>query len=358
MVRLFYVLIFLLPSPLKAQDSLRAGRQVSILPLPVVFSTPETGLGFGALTSGVFNLGTAEDTRSSNIQVLGAYTVNSQVIAQINNNIFTKQERYSLFGEISYFDFPILYYGIGNDTEEENEEDLGYEVITFQQRLLRQIKKSHFVGIQYRFISLFDIDYNPDPMALTDTISIRNDDGVYSGLGVSYVQDTRDNVLNARKGRFLELSATFHSTVLGSDANFTRYRIDYRRFWLINEKSVFASQFLGEFNNGDVPFRELALMGGDQIMRGYYQGRYRDKNQIAMQSEYRRKLTPWLGFVLFAASGEVGSSLDDIDISNFKWTAGGGLRLTVNKKERINIRIDYGIGNGTTGLYFGFAEAF
>ena len=350
------MLTLLIGKQVLAQDSLKTDKKVSILPLPVIFSTPETGLGFGALTSGVFNLGNRSNTRTSNVQILGAYTVNNQIITRINNNIFTKGEQYNLFGEISYFDFPILYYGIGNNTEEENEEELGYQIVNFQQRLLKQFKKGDFLGVQYRFSRVFDVDYSP--INLTDSISVRGGAGTVSGFGPAYVHDTRDNVLNSSEGNFLELSATFHAGFLGSDFNFTRYRIDYRRFWKLNDQSVLATQFLGEFNNGDVPWNELAQMGGDQIMRGYYQGRYRDKNQVALQGEYRRQLIPWIGVVAFAAVGEVGNSIDDISISNFKWTAGGGLRIMVNKRERTNVRIDYGIGNGPNGLYFGFAEAF
>ena len=354
MVRpLLFFLAFILVIPVSGQDSTRT-KKVSILPLPVLFYTPETRLGFGALTSGVFNLGTPENTRSSNVQVLGAYTINNQIIAQIKNNIFTQNERFNIFGEISYFDFPIFYYGIGSDTDSDNEEDLDYEVLAFQQRVLKQVSKSHFVGLQYRFVNLFDLTYEP-VFLIEDEERLQNDQGIYSGLGPAYVYDTRDNVLNAFKGSFLELSASFHSDIVGSEFGFTRYRIDARRFWLLNEKTVFAAQFLGEFNNGDVPFRELALMGGDQIMRGYYQGRYRDNNQIALQGEYRRQLKPWLGLVAFGAIGEVANSIDNFEVTNFKWSAGGGLRFMVNRSERTNIRIDYGLGNGTSGL---FAEAF
>lgn len=346
--------VFALPLP--AQDSVRT-KKVSILPLPVLFYMPETRLGFGALTSGVFNLGDADDTRSSNVQVLGAYTINDQIISSITNTIFTNEERFAIFGEIAYFDFPIFYYGVGNDTDEDNEEDLDYQVVLFEQRLLRQVRPAHFLGVQYRFVNLYDLDYEP-VFLLEDAPRLRNDQGTYSGFGPSYLYDSRDNVLSAFKGTYLELSAVFHSSVIGSEFNFTRYRIDGRRYWLLNETTVLAAQFIGEFNNGDVPFRELALMGGDQIMRGYYQGRYRDKNQVAAQGEYRRQLKPWLGVVAFGAVGEVASAVDKFDITNFKWTAGGGVRITVNRTERSNIRIDYGIGNGTAGLYFAFAESF
>ena len=79
---------------------------------------------------------------------------------------------------------------------------------------------------------------------------------------------------------------------------------------------------------------------------------------MAIQAEYRRQLLPWLGLTAFSAFGDVASQFDEFQLSEFKWTAGGGIRLMVNKADRINIRIDYGIGHETSGFYFAFAEAF
>lgn len=35
----------------------------------------------------------------------------------------------------------------------------------------------------------------------------------------------------------------------------------------------------------------MPLLGSDERMRGYYRGRYRDKNVVSGQLEYRRQLT-------------------------------------------------------------------
>jgi outer membrane translocation and assembly module TamA len=102
----------------------------------------------------------------------------------------------------------------------------------------------------------------------------------------------------------------------------------------------------------------MSLLGGDAIMRGYYNGRYRDNQQMSIQGEYRRQLLPWLGVTAFSAFGDVASDFNSFDLGDFKWAAGGGLRFMVNRSDRINIRIDYGIGENTSGFYFAFAEAF
>ncbi|MTI40769.1 BamA/TamA family outer membrane protein [Fulvivirga lutimaris] len=338
-------------------DSVKQQKKVKIIPLPAIFYTPETRLGFGALTSFVFNLGDKTTTRNSNFQVLAAYTLNKQIILQSKHNVFTKDENLIFNGELSYYDFPILYYGVGNDTKKEFEENLEYQVVIFRERVLKKIKNNLFAGAQYRYTNLYDLKFEPEFLVDEET-RLKSQTGVNSGLGVSVVYDSRDNVLNAREGAFIEVSNFFHGKGLGSDFIFNRYTIDARKYWAISDNDVIASQFFGEFNTSNTPFREMSLLGGETIMRGYYNGRYRDNQQIAIQGEYRRQLLPWLGVTAFSAFGDVASDISSFELSDFKWTAGGGLRLMVNKSDRINIRIDYGIGNNTSGFYFAFAEAF
>ncbi len=68
-------------------------------------------------------------------------------------------------------------------------------------------------------------------------------------------------------------------------------------------------QVLGQFSAGEqLPFNQLSMMGGEMMMRGYYFGRYRDKNYLAAQAEYR--FLPFdfsrrLGGAVFGAVGAV-----------------------------------------------------
>ncbi|MBL6445947.1 BamA/TamA family outer membrane protein [Fulvivirga sp. 29W222] len=338
-------------------DSISYKKKVKLTPLPALFYTPETRLGFGGLISGVFNLGDREATRNSNAEVLAAYTLNNQIILRTKNNLFTRDEKYALSGEVSFYDFPILYYGVGNETEKDFEEELGYKVFIFEERVLKQVRKSLFIGPQYRFNHLYDIEYDPDHL-IGDIPFVDNGAGTNSGLGFSAIYDTRNNVLNASKGVFLQFSTFFHGEALGGDFNFNRYTLDLRRYWMFKNGDVIAAQYFGEFNTGDIPFREMAQLGGENIMRGYYNGRFRDNQQMALQLEYRKQIIPWLGFTAFGAYGDVSKEVRNFDVGGFKYAVGAGLRIMVNKADRLNIRIDYGLGEDTSGFYFAIAEAF
>lgn len=93
-------------------------------------------------------------------------------------------------------------------------------------------------------------------------------------------------------------------------------------------------------------------------MRGYHEGRYMDKQYLAAQAEYRAPLFWRIGTVAFAGLGEVAPSLDAFEINRIKPSYGLGMRVVINKAERVNIRLDYGWGKDTSGFYLEITEAF
>ena len=120
-----------------------------------------------------------------------------------------------------------------------------------------------------------------------------------------------------------------------------------------------ALQLYGRFVPGSPPFYELAALGGSTIMRGYFQGRYRDKSYTAAQIEYRGHVWWRFGVVAFAGTGDVfGSDASDLSFANLKYSYGFGLRFLFNRQEKINLRADFGFGQDTKGVYFGLEEAF
>ena len=104
-------------------------------------------------------------------------------------------------------------------------------------------------------------------------------------MGLLY--DNRQNVLNAREGLFAEIAILNYRKTIGASSNFSSIFTDLRVFYPIRKRNVLAIQSLGQFTIGDAPFNQNALMGGEMMMRGYYLGRYRDRNFLSIQSEYR-----------------------------------------------------------------------
>ena len=98
------------------------------------------------------------------------------------------------------------------------------------------------------------------------------------------------------------------------------------------------------------------MAGDGRRLRGYYQGRYRDKDVVSGQVEYRKKLNWRHGYVLWLGAGALGRNIDDMRHHPILPNAGVGYRFEV--KPAMNIRLDLGFGRESAGFYFQIAEAF
>jgi len=340
----------------------------SFIPLPIVFSQPETGLGYGLALLPIWRLGADTTTRKSNARLVAWRTQKKQSLLQLTHTVFTPNEEFLISGEASYYhQFPINYYGFGPSTRLADKSIIQYKVFIFNERVLKRIGRNLFAGAVYRLTNLRDVrvkeGINDDPTQsrLFDRPAqeyTRNT--LISGVGPALLYDGRDNVLSTYRGSYLELSSLFNSSTLGSDFSFNRFVVDARHFRPLGQSTntILAAQLIGQFHTGTVPFRELANLGGDRTIRGYYEGRYRDRQLLAVQAELRQHLFGRFNGVAFAGLGQVGNQFTDLAEGPLKVSGGAGLRFAFNRRDRLNIRLDYGVGSGSSGVYFSIGEAF
>lgn len=328
---------------------------------PYLLYMPETNWVFGAGVKRFLNAGGENDTltRVSNTAVFLQYSLNQQIIFEHNYQIFTNKEKYYVFGFYGFSRFPVYYYGAGKDARLENQEQITYDLIRFDNLTLRKIRPYTFAGLGWRFFNMYNIHGQPNGIMEKENVSGSQGSRV-SGLNASVLYDSRDNVLTTSNGIFAQIEFSYHAGFTGSTHNFQRWMIDLRKFIkpFKNREDVIAFQAYSMLNNGDVPFNELGLLGGDMIMRGYYLGSYRDKNLLAFQGEYRLQVLKRWGLAGFAGMGKVDESISGLNFQNVLPSYGAGLRFKINRKENVNLRIDYGFGNGQQNLYFFIAEAF
>ena len=91
-------------------------------------------------------------------------------------------------------------------------------------------------------------------------------------------------------------------------------------------------------------------------MRGYYEGRYRDKSAITACVELRQHIWHRNGITLWGGAGTVFSKFSEITSRSVLPNYGIGYRWEF--KQRVNVRLDLGFGRGTTGFIFSINEAF
>ncbi len=344
--------------PLKAPLKVRPAKIRHVLVLPIIARSIETGWSFGIASASTFRLKPRDTTaRTSNAQTVALYTTRKQFVVGLNGSIYFPGERFILNEQFSYSSFPDNFWGLGKLSSNSNKESYKFKqyYIYFHPQTL--IAHKLFLGVVFEHQKVFDVEYTRGKLFDIENITGRNGYRI-TGLGLSLTYDTRNNAFSPDHGELLQFWFDHFMPFLGSDYQYTNYVLDFRRFIRIYKEQVLAIQAYGSFNAGEVPLRSLAYLGGANSMRGYYAGRYRDKNAATLQAEYRLPLFGRLGAVGFIGIGNVGPEFSDINFEELKYSYGGGLRLALNKKEKLNLRLDYGLGTGSQGFYLQLGEAF
>ena len=177
------------------------------------------------------------------------------------------------------------------------------------------------------------------------------------GAGVSLVYDNRDNLTNPHRGIFLNINQMFRPGFMGNDYAFstTAFRFDvYQR---LGKGTVLAEDIRANLNFGNPSWGMMAELGGTHSMRGYYEGRYRDKHSLEATVELRQHVWKRNGIVVWVGAGTIFPKFSALRSKQILPNAGVGYRWEF--KKNVNVRLDYGFGkSGQSGFLFNINEAF
>ncbi|MBC6994031.1 BamA/TamA family outer membrane protein [Neolewinella lacunae] len=326
---------------------------------PVIGYAPETKWQFGINATLLYQGSRADSiARRSNANAVAILTTNQQYFFHTDHRTFLRGEKWFLPGEIDLYKFPQFYYGIGAEMPRSNEESIGLSYFQAQQQALFRIRPSVFVGGGLRYFNTFNLSW-PEGGVLAS----ENPAGLEgsSGLGpmASFLLDNRDDILTPTRNCFLNVTWEGYRKNWAGTHNFSRLTSDLRAYFPLDQKGkkVLAFQLLQTMTAGEVPFTELALLGGENTMRGIYRGRFRDRHLLAGQAEYRFGLLPWLGATTFVGLGNVSNQWLNFS-APWRMAGGVGLRFAVIPGENVALRMDIAFAEGGRNFYFGFAEAF
>ncbi|MFV1981998.1 MAG: BamA/TamA family outer membrane protein [Thiohalomonadales bacterium] len=326
---------------------------------PIIFYSQETNLGLGAGTMRAFQWDDNKPSpRPNSLTALAYYTLNNQYSVDIEPDLYFKNGVYNTKLIFKYSKVPSLFFGKGEQLPKDAEgEDYETNNTIVHANFIKKIVSGFRVGVSLDWQN-FDVTEKQPGGLLDQPQYIGTDGGTISGLGLILDQDNRDQTFWPTKGGYHQFIAMKYSDTIGSDFDFTQYTFDLRHFITIGKSNVLALQGFALFSEGDVPFNRLAQLGGSWIMRGIYEGRYRDNHQIALQAEYRFPIkNRWL-VTVFASTGDVVQSSSDFSFSDLKYTFGGGFRYALDPKNKLNVRMDIGISEFGIAPIIMLGEAF
>jgi outer membrane protein assembly factor BamA len=365
MAKRFALLIFsiLLCAAVNAQEKKKGrltdkifGKNLRFIGNPIIQNSPETGLKMGLAGNYLFKTGKDTLTRSSNIYLQIAYTTKQQFILEPIWNIFTPNEKFILRGRAGYLNFTDYYWGLGPLAEASAKANLSYRRIYLQSKVLRKVSGNLFAGAQFRYSNIYGLSWTNTLVPEVEG----NGGSMVAGIGPNLQADFRDNPFSPQKGWYADVYYARFGSWLNGTHTFNEVQVDFRYYLRLSQPyQVLAFQAFGNFTQGSVPFRELPRLGSSFLMRGYFEGRFRDHNYVAAQMEWRQPLYKWLHASAFLAVGEVANEIRKFNTQSLKSTAGMGLRILLNKKESVFARFDFAFNNeGGTGFYIRINDAF
>lgn len=328
---------------------------------PTLAYAPETSFEFGFSSLLLFQAKNDTLNRLSEVQAFTFVTLEGQYGIWLDNAIYGDKDKWFFLGRTRFQRFPLLYYGVGPETPGKEPALIDANYLLLRQRILRRVIPNLFVGPEIDYQSLYNTSFEQPEAHPVYEVPSGAEGGNNLGFGAALVYDNRHNVLNVRKGFFGELSFLRYDRSFLSAKSFSGLTLDFRGYHPTNARNVLAWQAYGNYFTGDVPFNQMALMGGEMIMRGYYYGRYRDNSMMAAQVEHRWlpfKFSRRFGGTVFASAAVVGR-----DPGAFKWKhirpAGGvGIRYLLFPKKDIYLRFDVGFTREGPGFYLFTGEAF
>ena len=327
---------------------------------PTVAYAPETSWELGVSSLYVYSANRDLSNRLSEIKAFTFYTLENQYGFWLDHALYTDENKWFFYGRARYQSFPLFYYGIGRETPSEHIALIDGEYTLFRERLLRETLPSLYFGLELDYQGLNRVNYiDTETDFELPEVGAMGSNNLGIGLGLLY--NNIHNAMNPREGLYSEWAFMNYNTAAGSDYNMTTYVIDNRLYRPVKENTVFAAQVYGQFTSGNAPFNMLALMGGESLMRGYYLGRYRDKNLVAGQVEYRIlpfEFSKRWGASVFLAAGQVYGDEYGFNWDQFLPTGGAGIRYLIFPEKDIYTRIDVSFTEEGRGVYFFIGEAF
>ena len=334
---------------------------VKYSPLPIISYSTETDWMFGLTKYNGFRIGSngGNDTviQPSHITSLAYFTLNDQYKIGTEIDLMFGHNKYKSHTQVYYLDFPDFYYGVGDDTYFDNERLVNSRNLDISTGFEYNITTQYYIGLYYNYNNYFVLDYK-DTLDYPGKIDLTPNEGLQSGIGINFARETRDNRFNASKGSYLFVKYMNYGKWIGSKFNYNLILIDYRKYFTPVKFLTIATQIYTEGRFGNVPVQSLALMGGDNRMRGIYLGRYRDHTLIDGQLELRFPIAWIIGGTLFGGLGEVAPDYGKYTFNGIHWSGGAGLRLMVDSKNKTNLRFDVGFSKDRMLFFFTFLEAF
>jgi len=373
--------------------------KVVTIPLPIIATSPNEGLIYGALTA--FLLHDAKDEVSTllapqinqnqnfgtTVSVYGSFfpspdrnwevnlsqstKVNHDYGLKIRDNTFL-EKKLLLNGHLFVFtDGSARFFGFQSDSSPENEsnyadEEIGFNFVVGYKLTdhLQVIFGERFKDVSIGQGAVKSVPFIRDKFTESEVPGINGFTVHAQKIGLVY--STMDSLDMPTRGVYGKLSFENSSKFLGSTDGYNHYEVEVKGYYPLKDARYITvgrlayNQTLGS----NVPFLERSILGGETTLRGYGRNRFIDSSYLLCNIEERIRLFRWAVFNVntdweiapFIDLGSVMKNILEASPNAFQFNPGIGFRAVV--RPNIVGRVDIGFGSEGPSVFVGLGYPF
>jgi hypothetical protein len=334
--------------------------KVNFAAVPALGYSLSTGFGVAVTGNMAFYTSTTHQENLSAISLEGYFDTKAQKVLISRGEVWAQKNTYKLVTDIRVEKFPEDTYGLGTFTTNATVDHLDYYYIRVYPTLLKKITPDFYAGIGYALDYHYNISETGNANGTISDFRRYGEANTSNSSGINYnlLYDSRRNPINPLNGGYASIIYRDNYKILGSDNDWHQLKIDLRKYFRLSPYSnnILAIWSIAAFTYGTVPYLDLPATACDMYDnsgRGYKTDRFRGKNMLYLESEYRFGITNngLLGAVVFA-NAESFSEFPNNRFEKIAPACGTGIRVKINKHSNTNASVDYGIGTGGSHGFF------
>jgi hypothetical protein len=301
------------------------------------------------------------------IDVRGSYSIKAYKRAEVeffSPRLFRGQGELSLLGGWREAT-EVAFYGTGMDTSTSDRVNYGFQQPHASALLTVRPARELFLlrgGVE---LSKWDLETARAGRHIEDFYSPATLPGVDTTTTYLHSQGTvgldwRTSSGYTRRGGFYGVTAHDYRD---RDEKLGFQQLDYeviQHLPILRETWVLSFHGLGQTTrrsgNQETPFFLLPSLGGGSNLRGYSSFRFRDRNSLLLQGEWRIMVNRFMDTALFYDAGQVATHKSEFDVNRMKTDYGFGVRF--HAPFSTLLRVDVARSREGTTLVFATGPAF
>lgn len=314
----------------------------------------DTKLSIGLLGAALYKSGDRDSvTSQSNASLYTEFSITGYYNVGIRGYHYTPADKWRFTYKVSFSSMPTYFWGIGYDVARHDDNKTKFL------QLNSEVKASFDYRLPGNWFVGPALHFNYSKATDSDDYQLWNGERLRTlnyGVGFNLYFDSRDCLTAPHCGWYVGAEQRFYPRFLMNKSAFSSTDITLSHYFGAWRDAIIAINLHGLFTYGNTPWSMLASVGGSHTMRGYYEGRYRDKNAVDLTVELRQHIWHRSSAVLWAGAGSVFSNFKNLQSRKILPNFGVGYRWEF--KKNVNVRLDFGLGKGESGVVFNINEAF